>query len=321
LLRMAALMTPHERFLFDLNGFLVVRNVLTEAEVASANAAIDANAGGLVPRGKSLRNTQADSPMAAPGPRLDLGGMLYWEEPHCSIFREILTHPSLLRFYTELCGEGYRMDHQPLVIVQDADSEGFSLHGGPISGADGVPAGSFNPELQYRCVNGQPWTSLLAVSVQLSDHNPGDGGFCVVRGSHKLNLPVPSAVVHGRDPDFVAEHLHQPVTKKGDVVLFSEATVHGATPWRGDHQRRIALYRFSPPNMGYGRGYTEIPAESLRTMTPSQRAVLEPPYAVRLERPLVTAEVAASDSAAPTVRPRATAKKELDRALFGTEYF
>ena len=37
--------------------------------------------------------------------------------------------PSLL-----LTGEGYRMDHQPLVIAQDADSEGFSLHGGPISG-------------------------------------------------------------------------------------------------------------------------------------------------------------------------------------------
>ena len=27
-------------------------------------------------------------------------------------------------------------------------SEGFSLHGGPISGDDGVPCGAFNPELQ-----------------------------------------------------------------------------------------------------------------------------------------------------------------------------
>jgi hypothetical protein len=27
-------------------------------------------------------------------------------------------------------------------------SEGFSLHGGPISGDDGVPSGIFNPELQ-----------------------------------------------------------------------------------------------------------------------------------------------------------------------------
>jgi ectoine hydroxylase-related dioxygenase (phytanoyl-CoA dioxygenase family) len=48
------------------------------------------------------------------------------------------------------------------------------------------------------------------------------------------------------------EHICQPATKAGDVVLWSEATVHGATAWRGAHQRRIALYRFAPPNMGYG---------------------------------------------------------------------
>ena len=67
-----------------------------------------------------------------------------------------------------------------LLLLQERDSEGFSLHGGPVS-ADG----RFNPTLQYRCEQGQLWTSLLAVSFQLCDHNPGDGGFCVVSGSHK----------------------------------------------------------------------------------------------------------------------------------------
>ena len=111
LVRMAALMTPHERFMFDLNGFIVVRNVLTEAEVSAANAAIDTHATNLMPRAEaSLRNSQSDSLMSAPGPRLDLGGMLYWEHPHCDVFRSVLTHPSLIRFYNELCGEGYRME-------------------------------------------------------------------------------------------------------------------------------------------------------------------------------------------------------------------
>ena len=116
------------------------------------------------------------------------------------------------------------MDHQPLLIAQSANSEGFSLHGGPISGDDGVPDGHFNPELQYRFVNGQLWTSLLAVSVQLCDHHPGDGGFCVVRGSHKLNLPVPGDFANGVSEDF-KEHVYQPATKAGDVVIWSEATV------------------------------------------------------------------------------------------------
>ncbi len=128
-----------------------------------------------------------------------------------------------------------------------------------------------------------------------------------MRGSHKLNLPVPDDVAHGAVDGF-SEHLYvppplifctsfqyqtlhpfryQPVTRAGDVVVWSEATVHGATPWKADHQRRIALYRFSPANMGYGRGYLEIDPARLEGMTDAQRAVLQPPYATRLERAVV----------------------------------
>ena len=126
----------------------------------------------------------------------------------------------------------------------------------------------------------------------------------------------------------------QQVTRAGDVIIWSEATVHGATPWRGAHERRIALYRFAPPNMGYGRGYLEIPPEKLARMPPQVtcsrprpgsllalpplhlhlfvasrihlqvRAVLEPPYSTRLERPLVTAESAEEPLGPPAkVRP------------------
>ena len=183
---------------FSSNGFLVVRDVFTADEVATANAAIDANIDQLRSRDAlALRNAKDGTPMSAEGPRKDMGGMLWWDQPHCEFFRSVLTHPKLVPYYTALCGEGYRLDHQPLVIAQSAGSEGFALHGGPISGADGVPEGVFNPELQYRCVGGQMWTSLLAASVQLCDHSPGDGGFAIVRGSHKLNLPVPVDVANG----------------------------------------------------------------------------------------------------------------------------
>lgn len=38
--------------------------------------------------------------------------------------------------------------------------------------------------------------------------------------------------------------------------------------------------------MGYGRGYLDIPPEAAEGMSPAQRAVVEPPYATRLERPV-----------------------------------
>jgi len=151
---------------------------------------------------------------------------------------------------------------------------------------------------------------------------PRGSGFCIVRGSHKLNLPMPADFTNGVSDAF-REHVCQPATKAGDVVLWSEATVHGATAWRGAHQRRLALFRFGPPNMGYGRGYLEYPAEQLAQMTPMQRAVLEPPYANRLDRPLVTSRQAADDPGGaemPTLS-RSTEKREFDEKLFGTRYF
>jgi len=126
-----------------------------------------------------------------------------------------------------LLGEGYRLDHQPLVLVQDGDSEGFALHGGPVSGDDGQPEGVFNPELQYRCSHGTIWNSLLAMAVHLVDAEPGDGGFCVVRGSHKLNFAVPQDFANGDSASF-RECIHQPATKAGDVSVVASEMCNGA---------------------------------------------------------------------------------------------
>ena len=47
-----------------------------------------------------------------------MGGMLFWEQPHCEVFRNMLCHPKLVPYITELCGMGYRLDHQPLLLAQ-----------------------------------------------------------------------------------------------------------------------------------------------------------------------------------------------------------
>ena len=65
----------------------------------------------------------AGSPLDASGPRLDMGGMLFWEQPHCEVFRTMLCHPKLVPYLTELCGLGYRLDHQPMVIAQALQPE------------------------------------------------------------------------------------------------------------------------------------------------------------------------------------------------------
>ena len=50
--------------------------------------------------------------------RLDMGGMLGWEEgEQREGFRKLLDHPKLREYLRLLLGEGYRLDHSPLVIA------------------------------------------------------------------------------------------------------------------------------------------------------------------------------------------------------------
>ena len=225
-----------------------------------------------------LRNTKDGTPLAGDGKtgRMDLSGMLGWPAPQSAPFRKLLAHPKLIPTMHALIGKGYRMDHLPFLIAQEKGSEGFSLHGGPLTGD-----GGFNPHLQYVCRQGSMFNSLVAMSVVLTPHNEGDGGFCVVRGSHKMNFPVPAEMANG---SALREHIYQPVTQPGDVIFFSEATVHGALPWAAAHQRRVVLYRFAPSNMAYG--------EFLKHCTESQRR--------RVSAKLCPLETAASHRALPS---------------------
>jgi hypothetical protein len=67
-------MTTYEKFLFDLNGFIVVRNALTIDEVKSMNDGINNHLGASRSRdAASLKNTVKNTVMSADGSRTDLG--------------------------------------------------------------------------------------------------------------------------------------------------------------------------------------------------------------------------------------------------------
>ena len=89
-------MSEAERYLFDLNGFIIVRNVLSPSEIAACHAAIDGHADEAVPRSDpTLRNAVEGSPMYGSGPpRLDLGGIFEWGKDS-TVFKSILAHPRL----------------------------------------------------------------------------------------------------------------------------------------------------------------------------------------------------------------------------------
>jgi hypothetical protein len=87
-----------------------------------------------------------------------------------------------------------------------------------------------------------------------------------------------------------------PACKAGDLLIFNEATTHGALPWKARHERRALLYRYSPKVLHFAGGYHQSSfPEWVEELTEAQRAVLEPPYIYH--RPLI------EDDGVTVVRP------------------
>ena len=269
-------MNDTEKYLFDLQGFLVVEGVLSKAEVAAANEAIDRHADGIVERVGEASLSSDSKTMQGETGRGDLGGLLSWEKPWCDPFRAMLARPQITPYLNQLLGKGWRLDHNAGLISMRKGAEGHLLHGssGP----------AFDRHQYYIFKDGQMHNGLTVVAWQLADVNPGDGGLALIPGSHKGNYACPQPI---RKWEAHQDVVKQVTCKAGDVVIFTEAVTHGTIPWSADHDRRSVLFRMSPGNLAYAKGYNPWPESMLEGLTPQQRAVLEPPYHQRLQRPVL----------------------------------
>ena len=83
------------------------------------------------------------------------------------------------------------------------------------------------------------WNGLIVVMYALEDINPGDGGLICVPGSHKANI-------NSYKPPVDSHLVVNPAFKAGDMLIFTEALVHGTITWTGADRRRALLYKYSP---------------------------------------------------------------------------
>ncbi len=240
-------MTDAERFRFDLQGFLVRHAVLSPGDVAALNTAVDV----------------LDLP--PPGP--DLASQRFTNFlPVARRFRDLIDHAAVLEIARETCGPNVRLDHA-YGIVMSKGTSGLGLHGG------GTP---FDPAQYYLADGGRIRTGLVSAQWALVDHPAGGGGFICIPGSHKAAFPLP--------PTFERELAVQVPLAAGDVVVFTEALIHGTLPWFGDQQRRTLLFKYSPGSSAYS--LVQWPAELVEACTERQRLLLQPP-SVGGHRPVV----------------------------------
>jgi ectoine hydroxylase-related dioxygenase (phytanoyl-CoA dioxygenase family) len=258
-------MNDEERFLFDLRGYIVLDRVLSTEEVAAANAAIDHHAHMIASRERGLAHTSTRL-RGASGKDEFQKNPLGFDRPWCEPFRRMLAHPRLIDYLNPILGPGFRLDHGPLLIQMTMGTEGHWLHGGM----------TFDPSRYHRVEHGIIQCGLCVAAWQLTDVEPGDGGFVCVPGSHKSYFRPPRSVCSMEDDLGVS---HQPALSAGSLLIFNEALLHGTLPWRrADKVRRSLLFKFSPGFLTWARPFAELP---MSDPTPEEQALFEPPHRTR----------------------------------------
>lgn len=245
-------MTPEEKFMFDLEGYLVIKNVLSSEELKTLNEVVDRE----FPR--DYEDEEADETSGnAKGVR---------RAPRVSVWdvacQNLIDHPKVLPYLAELLGPRFRLDHDYGIFMQKGGKRG-ALHGG-------------QPDRfhhYYRYQDGVMQCGLSVLTYVLSDAKAGDGGFACVRGSHKTNFRM-NLPVDVRKFERVPHYVVQPEAKAGGAIFFTEALAHGTLPWTADYERKVLLFKFGPGHLisapkGYDlNDYTDLTEQQKRILLP-----------------------------------------------------
>lgn len=146
------------------------------------------------------------------------------------IFMDVLVWPRTINILRTMIGDWFRLDHTyGLQMTRETTDMRDNLHGGPRTDQG---------EHCYQWHQGKMYNGLVVVMYALKDVNPGDGGLIAVPGSHKANHPF--------RPEHDSHLVINPSLKAGDMLIFTEALVHGTRSWKSPNGRRSLLYKYSP---------------------------------------------------------------------------
>jgi len=252
-------------YLFDLRGYVILRNAVDPGHIAELDKAFDQFP--ELPFKGWHGNVQRLDNNGEAG--TELQNIVEAGEP----FEKLIDHPSWIERLHRYCGEkdtyvdGLFIDECFASVRRTGGF--FGIHSG---GQDAIVRG------QYRFANGKFRCGQVNILLAVTDIGPGDGGTMVVPGSHKSNF-VPEEVrelYKDREnyktlPEGAVEvHLN-----KGDAILFVDALMHGGSARTNAGERRVVIYRYGP-SWGATRHGFRYSRELLNRLTPARRLILEP---------------------------------------------
>ena len=237
------MLSDEEKFRFDLEGYLIIPGVLSLAECTQLSELSDA-VWPRQPHDEAFRRTA----------QVSLWG---------NNFRNLMDHPKVLPYLIDLIGPRVRLDHDYAIYMQKG-APSQPIHGGPMR---------YESDHWYHYNDGVIRNGLMVATWALTDAKAGDGGFVCVPGSHKTNF-INLLPTDAQSQEVMPEYVRQPAVKAGDVILFTEALMHGTRAWQGSDERRVLLFKYSPPHSSWAQqgydlnDYPDATAQQRRLMAP-----------------------------------------------------
>ena len=234
-------MNEIEKYEFDRLGYIVIPNFLTDAEVKSLAAAIDA------------AEEDALAQLDRPPDKVSAYGLEYRHNPEKGYY----VNGASGEGNTLLIDEFFNMDpafdvlvdHAPTMayiraIVQERPTINNSeirirYPGNQTAAHCGGPVGL---KLRYYYSASGINCMMVRMVYFVHDVSPGQGEFCVVPATHKSNMASP---YEGTDPDTEPGMIGLPV-KAGDAILFTENLRHGGLTNRSNQTRKTLHVGYGP---------------------------------------------------------------------------
>lgn len=253
--------TPLEDYLFDLRGYLVLKEAISSEQLRHIHEAIDAFPP-LQP-GEWLGNIQAHTYHVADGlnyQNIVEGG---------AVFEELIDHPSWIEHIRRYVDpDGLFIDE--CFVNRRGLGGGIYLHSG---------GHRRRIRTQFNYHDGVFHCGQINILLALTDIGPGDGCTTLVPGSHKSNLAHPEVqwpILSEVDrPALFVEGAIEVYLKAGDALLFVDSLTHGGLERTNPGERRILVYRYGPYWSNTRFGYQPSP-ELLERLTPERRKILQP---------------------------------------------
>ncbi len=278
------------QYLYDLQGYLVIEDVLTKAQVAELNALLDEHVPEIpdnwqeVARQNKRGVTDIYRFGVAGGSYASGPGFLAWGKPFC----DLLDHPAVMEIMRLQLGDCFRLDRIFGMRMRKGMGSG-RLHSdyGASEPFTRAQPGQYYPQPAYQALHG------FGVAVfNLTDCGPETGGLRVIPGSHNSHFKLPQQI---RDEKF-SDVVVSPNAPAGSVTIFSEATTHGTLEWRANYERRSLLYKYCASQLTWSK--TRVTAPEHVELTKRQRLLLEEPGGAGWFFPSLFEEEAVDEAAA-----------------------